>query len=317
MAILQDNEWDSSVTVEGHVAAPQEDVSPFMNAVSPGYFAALGVPVVAGRDFTLKDTDQIKHGTGDDDFAPRVVIVNEKFARRFFADTNPLGRHVGFGTDPGTPTDMEIVGVIKDIKYMNLKDEVPIQMFIPYLASRYVGDMTVYARTTLPAEQIVATARDLVRRLDPNLPLFGVRTMEQRVTDSLLVERLIASLSAAFGALATTLACVGLYGVLAYNVSRRRREIGLRMALGAGSGDVIHLVLREALVLLALGLAFGLPVALGLARAVQSQLFGVHFADPLTLGTAALGLAVAATLAGYLPARRASRIDPVTALRCE
>ena len=317
MAILQDNEWDSSVTVEGHMAAPQEDVSPFMNSISPGYFTALGVPVVAGRDFTLKDTEQIKHGSDDDDWSPRVVIVNEKFARRFFGDTSALGRHVGFGTDPGTPTDMEIVGVIKDIKYTNLKDEIPIQMFIPYLASRYVGDMTVYVRTSLPAEQIVSLARDRVRKLDPNLPLFGVRTMEQRVTDSLLVERLIASLSTAFGALATVLACVGLYGVLAYNVSRRRREIGLRMALGAGSADVIRLVLREALLLLAVGLAVGLPVALGLARAVQSQLFGVHFADPLTIGTAAFGLGLAATLAGYLPARRASRIDPVTALRCE
>ena len=317
MAILQDNEWDSSVTVEGHVAAPQEDVSPYMNSISPGYFMALGVPVVAGRDFTLQDTEDIKHGSSDDDFAPRVVIVNEKFARRFFGDTNPLGRHVGFGTDPGTPTDMEIVGVIKDIKYTNLKDEIPIQMFIPYLASRYVGDMTVYVRTSLPAEQVVAMARDRVRKLDPNLPLFGVRTMEQRVTDSLLVERLIASLSAAFGTLATVLACVGLYGVLAYNVSRRRREIGVRMALGASVPDVVGLVMREALLLLGVGLALGLPAALGLARAVQSQLFGVHFADPLTIGSAALGLGLATVLAGYLPARRASRIDPVTALRYE
>ena len=316
MTILEDNEWDSSVTVEGHVAAPGEDVSPFMNSISPGYFKTLGVPIVAGRDFTVQDTEQIKHGSDEDDYAPRVVIVNEKFAQRYFGG-NALGRHVGFGTDPGTPTDMEIVGVVKDIKYMNLKEEIPIQMFVPYLASRYVGFMTVYVRTTLPPEQIVAMARARVKTLDPNLPVFGVRAMDERVTDSLLIERLIAGLSAAFGTLATLLACVGLYGVLAYNVSRRRREIGLRMALGAASSDVVRLILREALLLLAIGLVVGLPAALGLARAVQSQLFGVHFADPLTIGSAALGLGLAAVLAGYLPARRASRIDPVTALRYE
>jgi predicted permease len=308
------------VTVEGHVAAPQEDMQAFMNSIGPGYFAALGVPVVAGRDFTLADTEQVKHAEGGADgpeMVPRVVIVNEKFGRRFFGDANPLGRHVGFGTDPGTPTDMEIVGVVKDIKYMNLRDEVPIQMFVPYLASSWVGDMTVYVRAALPAEQVVAAARERVRGLDPQLPLYNVRSLEHRVSDSLLVERLVASLSAAFGALATLLAAVGLYGVLAYNVARRRREIGVRMALGARAADVIGLVLREALVLLAAGMAVGLPAALGLSFLVKTQLFGVHFADPLTIALAAAGLGLAAGLAGYLPARRASRVDPASALRYE
>ncbi len=209
VGILQDNEWDSGVTVEGHLRASQENTQAYMNSIGPGYFTALGVPVVAGRDFTVQDTAQVKHGSDDDDFTPRVVIVNEKFARRFFGEANPLGRHVGFGTDPGTPTDMEIVGVIKDIKYTTLRDEIPIQMFIPYLASRFVGDMTVYVRTTLPPETLVSLARDRVRKLDPHLPLYGVRTMDQRVTDSLLIERLIAGLSAAFGLLATLLASVG------------------------------------------------------------------------------------------------------------
>ncbi|TMB54133.1 MAG: FtsX-like permease family protein, partial [Chloroflexi bacterium] len=183
VGILQDNEWDSGVTVEGHLRAPQENTQAYMNSIGPGYFAALDVPVVAGRDFTVQDTAQVKHGSGDDDFTPRVVIVNEKFARRFFGEASPLGRHVGFGSDPGTPTDMEIVGVIKDIKYTTLRDEIPIQMFIPYLASRFVGDMTVYVRTTLAPEALVSLARDRVRKLDPHLPLYGVRTMEQRVTD--------------------------------------------------------------------------------------------------------------------------------------
>jgi predicted permease len=322
VGILQDNEWDSSVNVEGHVMGPREDISPFMNSISPGYFAALGVPILAGRDFTLQDSEELLHAkrqTPDDkDFwVPRVVIVNEKFAHRFFGDASPLGRHVGFGNDPGTPADMEIVGVIKDIKYTNLKDEVPIQMFVPYLASHYVGDMTVYVRGTLPSEQVVAMARDRIRGLDPTLPLYAVRTMEQRVTDSLLVERLIAGLAGAFGVLATLLACVGLYGVMAYNVTRRTREIGVRMALGAFGPDVVWLVLSEALLVLGAGVAVGLPGALLLARYAQAQLFGVHFADPLTLVLAVSSLSLAAVLAGFLPARRASRVDPILALRYE
>jgi predicted permease len=320
VGIMQGNEWDSGVTVEGHVAAPQEDMQAYMNSIGPGYFTALGVPVVAGRDFTLQDTDEIRHrqtGT-DDDWTPRTVIVNEKFARRFFGGTNrALGRHVGFGTDPGTPTDMEIVGVIKDIKYTNLRDEIPTQMFVPYLAGRFVGDMTVYLRTTLAPEGVVSLARAKVRALDPNLPLYAVRTMEQRVTDSLLVERLVAGLSGAFGLLATLLASVGLYGVMAYNVARRTREIGVRMALGAFRKDVVWLVLRESLRLLAIGLALGIPASVAFGRYVQSQLFGIHFADPWTLLIAVLSLTAAAALAGFLPARRASRVDPLRALRYE
>jgi predicted permease len=317
VAILQGNEWDSSVTVEGHAAGPGEDVNPFMNAISPGYFAALGVPVVAGRDFTLQDTEQVNHMRREGDRVPRVVIVNEKFAHRFFGDANPLGRRVGFGNDPGTQTDMEIVGVVRDIKYTSLRDEIPIQMFVPYLARDSAGEMTVYVRGNMPAEQLVSMARDRVRRIDPNLPLYDVRTIEDRVSDSLLIERLTAGLAAGFGILAALLACVGLYGVMAYNVARRTREIGLRMALGAFGGDVVWLVLREALFVLALGLAVGLPIALGLARYAQSQLFGVHFADPLTLGLAVASLSLAAALAGFIPARRASRVDPLFALRYE
>ena len=154
-----------------------------------------------------------------------------------------------------------------------------------------------------------------MRRLDPHLPLYAIRTMEHRVTDSLLIERLVAGLSTVFGFVAALLACVGLYGVMAYGVARRTREIGVRMALGAFGRDVVWLVLKEVLVLVAVGLALGLPAAIGLSHWVRSQLFGVHFADPVTLLLACASLAVAAGLAGYLPARRASRIDPLKALR--
>jgi len=317
IGILQDSSWDTSATIEGHVPAPDENTNPYMNSVSPGYFEALGVPVVAGRDFTLQDTEQIKHGKQEDNWVPRVVIVNQKFASRFFGDANPIGRRVGFGDDPGTPADMEIVGVIGDIKYRNVRDEIPIQMFVPYLASTRVGDMTYYLRTSGSPEAAVALARDRLRQLDPNLPLHGVRTMGQRVSDSLLVERLIAGSSTAFGLLATLLASIGLYGLMAYSVTHRTREIGVRLALGALSRDVVWLILREALLLLGVGLAVGLPAALALAHYARGQLFGVHCADPLSLGLAVLGLLVAATLAGVLPARRASRLDPTVALRYE
>ena len=317
IGILQESSWDTSITVEGYVPGPGRARNAYMNQVGPGYFEALGVPLVSGRDFTQQDTHEIQHSDEDDDWVPTAVIVNQSFARHYFPDTNPLGRHMGFGDDPGTRADMEIVGVVADTKYRNLRDEVPIQAFVPYLASRRVGDMTYYVRTTLSPEAVVSQARERLRELDPNLPIFGVRTLEQRVSDSLLTERLVAGLSAAFGLLATLLASVGLYGVLAYSVTRRTREIGLRLALGALSGDVVWLVLREALLLLGIGLATGLPAALALAHYARGQLFGVSFADPVSLGVAVAALLTAATLASVVPARRAGRLDPTLALRSE
>ena len=267
MRILEDNEWDSSVTVEGQ-SDKGERPNPYMNSISPGYFATLGVPILAGRDFTAKDVDQVKHGPDKDDWSPRVVIINQKFAKRFFGNGNPVGHYVGFGGDPGTKTDMEIVGVIKDIKYTNLRDEVPIQMFIPYLASRYVGGMTVYVRTSLNPVQAFSALRSEVRRMDSNLPIYGIRTMDEQVENSLLIERLIAGLSSIFGCLATLLAMVGLYGVMAYTVERRTREIGIRMALGAFHHDVIWLVMREVVLLVAIGIVIVslTPMAIQLLR---------------------------------------------------
>jgi len=316
MRILEDNEWDSSVTVEGQ-SDKGERPNPYMNSISPGYFATLGVPILAGRDFTAKDVDQVKHGPDKDDWSPRVVIINQKFAKRFFGNGNPVGHYVGFGGDPGTKTDMEIVGVIKDIKYTNLRDEVPIQMFIPYLASRYVGGMTVYVRTSLNPVQAFSALRSEVRRMDSNLPIYGIRTMDEQVENSLLIERLIAGLSSIFGCLATLLAMVGLYGVMAYTVERRTREIGIRMALGAFHHDVIWLVMREVVLLVAIGIVAGLAAAFALTHYVQSQLYGVTRNDPLTIALATVALALVACVAGYVPALRASRTDPMHALRYE
>ncbi len=316
MRILTGNESDSGVTVESQGSKPAEKANPYMNSVSPGYFATLGVPMLAGRDFTFQDTETIQHASPDIK-APRVVIVNDKFAKRFFPGSTAVGHHVGFGIDPSTKTDMEIVGVIKDIKYTALRDEIPIQMFVPYIAGSHVAEMTVYVRSTLDASQMVSAIRAKVRGLDADLPLFNLRTLDQQISASLLIERLIASLSTVFGFLATLLAAIGLYGVMAYTVSRRTREIGIRMALGAFQNDVLWLVMREVLVLVAIGVVAGLCAAIGLTRLVQAQLYGITSHDPLTLALATLGLAVVACAAGYIPAIRASRVDAMEALRYE
>jgi len=315
--ILQGGEWDSSMTVEGYAAKPGHGPEPFMNSVSPKYFATLGVPIVAGRDFTIKDSQRLKHGVEADNFTPAQVMINERFAKKFFAGRNPLGLHVGFGSDPGTKTDMEVIGVVKDIKYENLRDEPPVQAFIPYLADEHPGGMTVYLRTTLDPKQLMAAMRQKVRQLDSNVPIYLMRTTEEQIDDSLKTERLVASLSTVFGCLATVLAVIGLYGVMAYTVARRTREIGIRMALGAVQGNVVWLVMREVLLLVGAGVLAGVPLAIGLSRLVRNQLFGLAPHDPLTLVSATIALAAVASLAGFIPALRASRIAPTQALRYE
>jgi predicted permease len=321
--ILEGNEWDNSAMVEGYTPPrPGDHPEPFMNAISPNYFATMGIPIVEGRDFTEKDTQRVLHSKGrpprnEDYYAPATIMINETFAKKYFAGRDPIGRHIGMGIDPGTKTDMEIIGVVKDIKYTNLRDDIPEQAFEPYLAEQYTSGMTVYIRTTLAADQLFSAVRAKVREKDPGVPIYGMRTTEEQISNSLSTERLIASLSAVFGFLATLLATIGLYGVMAYAVARRTREIGIRMALGAAQGNVVWMVMKEVLVLVVVGVGVGVPAALGLTRLVRTQLFGVAPNDPSTLVMAAVGLAVVACAAGYIPALRASRVDPILALRYE
>ncbi len=318
MRILEDNESDSTMTVEGYTPAKQGDnAEPYMIYIGPNYFATLGVPIVAGRDFTVQDDHEVLHNSRQDSWVPTVAIVNEKFARKYFPGQSALGHHIGYGGDPGTKMDMEIIGVVKDIKYTNLRDEIPEQAFLPYLGSRQIGDMTVYLRTSADPDQMLSIVRQKVHDLDATLPIYSARTMEQQISNSLSTERMIASLSGVFGIFATLLAAIGLYGVMAYTVARRTREIGIRMALGAERGRVIWMVMRDVLLLIAAGVVIGLPMSLALTRMVQSQLYGVTPHDPATMIVAVVCLASVACAAGWIPAYRASRLDPVVALRHE
>jgi predicted permease len=317
MGLLEGNEWDSSISVEGYESKPGEQMNPYCNAVSPGYFKTMGIPLIAGRDFDDRD---VRFEAADPKAklpSYKVAIVNESYAKRYFGGRSPIGRHIGFGLNPGTKTPIEIIGVVKDSKYTGVRDDVPQQVFFAFMENDNAGGAVNYVRTTTQPDAAFGAIRQIVRQLDTNLPIYNLRTMEHQVDQSLLNDRLIATLSTAFGALATILAVIGLYGVMAYTVARRTREIGVRMALGAVPADVVWLVMREVLALVGSGLVLGLVGAWGLSRFVGSQLYGVTGSDPATVAGACIVLAAVAALAGYIPARRATRVNPVLALRYE
>ena len=301
------NESDSDFTVEGHAANPGEETDSWINYVSPGYFETLRIPRYRGRDF--RDSDDFG--------APKVAIVSEKFAQYYFGNRGAVGRHLGFGSDPGTPTDIEIVGVVGDTRYETMKSPIPREVYFPYLQRPAANLMTAYVRTPRMPDQIFPELREAVRRLDADLPVYQMKSVDKQKEDSLAVERLAAALSISFGVLATVLAAVGLYGVMAFLVTRRTREIGIRMALGASARKVVWLVVRDALVLVAAGTAIGLPAALLLTRLLASQLFGIAPNDPMVIALAMFGIAAVAGISGYLPARHATRVDPIQALRYE
>jgi predicted permease len=306
MAVLSNNEWDNSITIEGYHAKPGEDLDPHFNSVTSGYFDTLGIKLLAGRVFTFRD--------GVD--APRVAMVNASFVKRYFGDGIAVGRRLGMGSDPGTKTDIEIAGVVADTRYESLRDEIPREVYLCNPQWPQNG-MVAYVRTSRDPAAAFGAIRAAVRELDPNLPVYNLKTLERQLDESLVAERMIATLSTAFGILATALAILGLYGVMAYMVTRRAREIGIRMALGAARGSVVWLVMREVLVLVAAGIGAALPLTWGLTRLIRSELYGVTPNDPLSVVLATLLLAAVALLAGYIPARRAASYDPIRVLRYE
>jgi predicted permease len=305
--VLAGDEWDSTMSVEGHTAKDGEDMQAFMNGVSTEYWKTMGVRVVEGRDFT-------DHDTGKD---ITVAIVNQKFARHFFGGRSAIGRHIGFGDKKGTKLPIEIIGVTEDTLYEGPREGTRRQVFAPLLQANYPIGAVFYVRTAIDPNTMYNTLRSKVRDLDASLPVYAMKTLDRQLDETLSTERLIAALSASFGVLATVLAALGLYGVMAFVVARRTREIGLRMALGAPRSLVVWMVLRETLALVIAGLVLGVPAALLTGRYVSKQLYGVQPADIWSAAAALLVLSLVATCAGLVPARRASTIDPIQALRYE
>ena len=302
--ILAGNEWDSSTAVEGHKYADGEDQQAFMNALSPGYFETMHIPILEGRDFRQSDFTE----------RPTVAIVNRRFAEHFFPGKSALGKRLGRGGGPNTKLTVEIIGVVADSLYEGPREGVHRQVFVPNWGRNSV---TFYLRTATGSTSAFNVIRNEVKQLDAAMPVYEMKTLEAQLDETLLTDRLIALLSAGFGLLATVLASVGLYGVMAFVVARRRKELGIRLALGAQAGGVIWLVMREVLILLAIGLGVGVPAAMALGRFVSTQLYGIEPNDPWMAGTTVLLLTLVSAAAGFIPAHRASRIDPILALRCE
>jgi putative ABC transport system permease protein len=287
----------------------ERDYMPDANAVGPGYFEAMRIPIVLGRSFTTHD----RRGSQP------VAIVNQTLARKIFGTENPIGRRFRDAKDLRKAQIFEIVGVAKDIRYRRPRDqETPMFVYMPYQQSSDPWrEVVLHVRGVGDPLKLTAAVKREVHALDPNLPVFDIRTQEMQIDEMLDRERLIAVLAGLFGALATLLAAMGLYGVMAYSVTRRTREIGIRLAVGARPSDVTSLVLRETAKLATIGIAIGLPIAFGVARFARSLLYGIEAGDVRIFVMASLVLLVAGLAAGFWPALRASRLDPVTALRTE
>ncbi len=304
VAILSGDEWDSTMGVEGHRAKDGEDMQAFMNGVSPGYFETLKIPLLEGRDF--RQTDAKREST--------VAVVNRRFAEHFFHGESAIGKHIGFGVGPNSKLTIEIIGVVANALYEGPREGIRRQVYLPNW-----GNVSVvfYVRTSSPSSTAYAMVREQVKHIDNAMPVFGMNTVEGQLDERLLTDRLIAMLSAGFGFVATVLASVGLYGVMAFVVAQRKKELGIRLALGAQPGVVVWMVMREVLLLLAIGLAVGIPSAMALGQYIASQLYGIQARDPITAGATVVLLTLVSAAAGLIPAQRASRIDPMLALRTE
>jgi predicted permease len=298
----------TSITVDGFTAKSDGDSAARYNEIAPDYFRTLGIPLVAGREFSPSDNALD---------APKVAIVNEAFVRFYFNGQNAIGRMMARGAGSGTKLDRTIVGVVKDSKYANLKEEAVPVFYMPYRQAPAISALYFYVRTTVTPESLLPMLRQQVAAIDPDLPIRDLRTMQAQLESRMSNEQLLSWLTGIFGGLATVLAAIGLYGVLAFNVARRTREIGIRIALGANAGHVRGLVLREIALMCAAGAAVGSLSAFFVGRQVESVLFGVSARDPMPYAFGALALGVVALVAAYLPARRATSVDPLVALKHE
>jgi predicted permease len=304
--VLAGDNWGNSLVVEGFEAGPDTNTNASFNGVGPGFFRTMAIPLMGGREFTRADAAG----------APKVAVVNQAFARKFNLGANPVGKRFGLG-GPNAKPDIEIVGFVQDAKYSDVKREVPPQYYLPYRQEERLGFGYVYIRTSTPPEQMLSTVPAVMRQLDSNLPVTDVKTMETQIRENVSEDHIVSTLSLAFALLATMLAAIGLYGVLAYTVAQRTREFGLRMALGADGGAVRGLVMKQVAKMAIVGGAIGMAIAIAIGRLAQSILFEMQGYDPLVLTASTLALGLVALGAGFIPALRASRIDPMNALRYE
>ncbi|MGO8788612.1 MAG: ADOP family duplicated permease [Terriglobia bacterium] len=296
------------------VGEKDDGVQSAVNTVGPHFFETMGMPLVLGRS-----PDE-----GDTEAAPKVAVVNQTFARKYLGAGNPIGRRFGFG-DAKRSRDIEVVGVVSDARFHDLRQEVPPTIYLPFLQSvtgetavlGALGALHFEVRAAGNPLAIAPAVRRVAQAMDPNIALYDVRSQTEQIDQTLLQERLFARLTGFFGVLAATLGCIGVYGVMAFAITGRTREIGIRLALGASRGEILGMVLREAFVLLAVGITAGILVALEASRLLTALLYGLRPSDPPTIAGAALLMLAAAALAGYLPARRAAKIDPMVALRYE
>jgi predicted permease len=300
--LIAGDNWGTNVHLE---STPRDtSTNARYNEVGAGYFGKLGIPLIAGREFT--DADNLA--------APKVALVNEEFVKKIAGGRNPIGLHIN---PRGTADDTEIVGIVKNSHYSAVKQEPPIMFYLPWRQDNQINGLSLYVRSALPTAQMTPQIRRTMRAIDPNLPLERLRTLDDQVRFNIRNDRIVLQLAAVFAVLATLLAMLGLYGVMAHSVTRRTREIGIRIALGAPPLRIRTMVLREMLWILGIGLAVGVPAAMFLSRLTESQLYGVKARDAMVVAAAVLALAVTAVAAAYLPARRASRVNPLNALRYE
>lgn len=299
----------SNIVLPGQTEPPAEwDFRVFIQQVRPNFLETMEIPLLFGRNLSASD----------DEKSLKVAIINETFARTYFPAENPIGKRFSFARRSKNTEEIEIVGVAKDAKFSSVRNETPATVYLPYMQSvANLGQMNFEVRTAGNPNDMVAAIREAAQRADSNVPLFAVKTQSEQAEQSFSQERLFAQLSAFFGLLALLLASIGLYGIMSYGVARRTREIGIRMALGAQSRNVLWLVMRETLVLIFIGAAIGLPLALAATKLVSSMLYGLEPTDPMTVAFATVFMTAVAAFAGYLPARRASRVDPMVALRYE
>jgi len=304
--VLSGSNWGTDVRVEGFECGPDIDCNGRFNIVGTDFFSTLGMTLVGGREFTEADASE----------APKVAVINETFARKFGLDPrDAVGRFMSQnGRDE---LDIQIVGVVQDAKYSEVKQESQPLFFTPYRQAEGIGSITFYVRTAVDEAQVLRAIPEVVKGLDPNLPVENLKTLDQQAAESVFLDRMISTLSAAFALLATLLAAIGLYGVLAYTVAQRTREIGLRMALGAAGPTVRGMILKQVLVMVVVGGLVGMAGAYALGRGAASLLFEMEGSDPLVFAASAVLLAVVALGAGYVPALKASKVDPMSALRYE